>query len=164
MLAYEVGLCSKINHMFKKAALPVFVILWLFDISYADINRDNPSAYGIGILTCPYANFMVGSECFRNLSWLREPVKLYERPGEGTRIVGNSVHEAPPHEPGLLPRWLHELGANVIIAGGMGQRAQQLFAENGITVVVGAPAEPPGQLATAYLSGELQVGENICDH
>jgi hypothetical protein len=33
----------------------------------------------------------------------------------------------PPHEPGVLPSWLHELGADVIIAGGMGQCASSLF-------------------------------------
>jgi predicted Fe-Mo cluster-binding NifX family protein len=75
-----------------------------------------------------------------------------------------TVHQAPPHQPGLLPRWLHELGADVIIAGGMGQRAQQLFAGHGITVVVGALADTPERLATAYLNGTLQAGENICDH
>ena len=89
---------------------------------------------------------------------------LLEADQQGKKIIGKSVHQAPPHEPGLLPRWLHELGADVIIAGGMGQRAQQLFAQNGITVVVGAPADAPEQLATAYLSGTLQAGENICDH
>jgi ATP-binding protein involved in chromosome partitioning len=46
----------------------------------------------------------------------------------------------------------------------MGQRAQQLFAQNGITVVMGAPAEPPEHLATAYLNGTLETGDNICDH
>ena len=44
------------------------------------------------------------------------------------------------------------------------KRAQQLFAGNGITVVVGVPAETPEQLASAYLSGTLQAGEKICDH
>jgi ATP-binding protein involved in chromosome partitioning len=52
----------------------------------------------------------------------------------------------------------------VIIAGGMGRRAQQLFAQNGITVVVGAPAETPEQLVSAYLSGTLETGGNLCDH
>ena len=79
-------------------------------------------------------------------------------------IVSKSMQKPPPHEPGVLPRWLRELGADLIIAAGMGQRAQQLFAQSGITVVVGAPAEPPEQLATAYLSGTLQAGDNLCDH
>jgi predicted Fe-Mo cluster-binding NifX family protein len=72
--------------------------------------------------------------------------------------------DAPPHEPGLLPPWLAERGAKVIIAGGMGQRAQQLFAQQGIQVVVGAPAEAPEKLITDYLAGTLQVGANVCDH
>jgi ATP-binding protein involved in chromosome partitioning len=71
---------------------------------------------------------------------------------------------APPHEPGLLPRWLAERGAQLIIAGGMGGRAQQLFAQNGIQVVVGAPAEAPETLAAAYLGGTLRSGENLCAH
>ncbi len=72
--------------------------------------------------------------------------------------------DPPPHEPGVLPRWLHEQGANVIIAGGMGQRAQNLFAENGIDVVVGASSADPQAVAEAYLSGTLNTGDNVCDH
>jgi predicted Fe-Mo cluster-binding NifX family protein len=71
---------------------------------------------------------------------------------------------APPHEPGLLPRWLSERGAQLIIAGGMGGRAQALFSQNGIQVVVGAPAEEPEGLVAAYLDGTLKSGPNVCDH
>lgn len=70
----------------------------------------------------------------------------------------------PPHEPGVLPRWLHEQGVNLVIAGGMGGRALQLFAQNGIEVVVGAPVETPENLVAAYLSGTLASGTNACDH
>ena len=70
----------------------------------------------------------------------------------------------PPHEPGLLPRWLHSEGANVIIAGGMGMRAQQLFAEQQIHVVVGAPAAPLETLLQSFLNGTLKTGENTCSH
>jgi predicted Fe-Mo cluster-binding NifX family protein len=70
----------------------------------------------------------------------------------------------PPHEPGVLPKWLGSLGVNVIIAGGMGQRAQQLFAQNKIEVVVGAPADVPENLVAAYLNKTLEPGQNLCDH
>jgi Mrp family chromosome partitioning ATPase/predicted Fe-Mo cluster-binding NifX family protein len=70
----------------------------------------------------------------------------------------------PPHEPGVLPRWLHEQGAQVIIAGGMGRRAQDLFAQNGIEVIVGAPVESPEAIISAYLAGNLESGQNVCDH
>jgi len=52
----------------------------------------------------------------------------------------------------------------VVIAGGMGQRAQQIFADHGITVLVGAPVDTPENLATAYLKGTLECGDNVCDH
>lgn len=70
----------------------------------------------------------------------------------------------PPHEPGVLPKWLHEKGVNVIIAGGMGMRAQQLFTHYEIKVVVGAPSDSPQTVVTEWLNGKLVTGDNICDH
>ncbi len=70
----------------------------------------------------------------------------------------------PPHEPGVLPRWLSGQGVNTIIAGGMGQRAQGLFTEAGVNVAVGAPNLAPEELVTRYLAGTLVTGDNVCDH
>ena len=83
---------------------------------------------------------------------------------ETNRIIKEEVLDPPPHEPGLYPRWLSEHGVNVIIAGGMGQRAQNLFIENGIKVIVGATSEYPKSLVSKYLSGNLVSGDNICGH
>lgn len=79
-------------------------------------------------------------------------------------VQGVTMLTPPPHEPGVLPRWLHEQGANAIIAGGMGQRAQALFEQNGVQVVVGAPSDEPEALVSAWLNGSLQSGANVCDH
>ncbi|MGI6393398.1 MAG: NifB/NifX family molybdenum-iron cluster-binding protein [bacterium] len=79
-------------------------------------------------------------------------------------IIGREDVTPPPHEPGLLPRWLHERNVNLIIAGGMGQRAQTLFLQNSISVVVGAPAESPEKLVNDYMNGLLVSGRNVCDH
>jgi ATP-binding protein involved in chromosome partitioning len=79
--------------------------------------------------------------------------------------ISRSEFKAPPaHEPGLLPKWLHEQGVNVILAAGMGMRAKDLFAAKGITVVIGAPIEKPENLVMAHARGELASGENPCDH
>ena len=80
------------------------------------------------------------------------------------KILNREDIDAPPHQPGLLPPWLAERGANMIIAGGMGRRAQDLFVEQGIQVIVGAPADTPERLVGDYLAGTLQAGENVCDH
>jgi predicted Fe-Mo cluster-binding NifX family protein len=82
----------------------------------------------------------------------------------GKRIIGTQMLVPPPHEPGVLPAWLHTLGTDMIIAGGMGGRAQGLFAQNGIKVLVGAPAETPEALVSAFLAGTLESGQNVCDH
>lgn len=82
----------------------------------------------------------------------------------GKTILKREDVQAPRHEPGLLPPWLAERGATMIIAGGMGQRAQDLFVRHGIRVLVGAPAEVPESLVGGYLAGTLQTGDNSCDH
>jgi predicted Fe-Mo cluster-binding NifX family protein len=84
-------------------------------------------------------------------------------PQTGT-IVGRKDVEPPPHEPGLLPPWLAQRGVNLVIAGGMGQRAQQLFEAQNIRVLVGASSETPEKVVGEYLAGTLQVGGNACDH
>ena len=93
-----------------------------------------------------------------------EEFALAEVNEQSREIVAIKHLKPPAHEPGVLPAWLHELGANVIISGGMGQRAQQLFAQNDIDVIVGAPAQTPNELITAYLGGALESGQNVCDH
>jgi len=89
---------------------------------------------------------------------------IIDTDGDSGQIVGRQDLTPPPHEPGVLPKWLHDEGVNIIIAGGMGQRAQTLFANNQIEVVIGAPLETPENLVFAYLNNTLQSGENLCDH
>lgn len=80
------------------------------------------------------------------------------------RIINQELIDPPPHEPGLLPPWLAQQGANIIIAGGIGQRAQALFTQQGIEVVAGAPSDTPETLVGDFLAGALKVGANACDH
>jgi predicted Fe-Mo cluster-binding NifX family protein len=83
---------------------------------------------------------------------------------EDNEIKNKETLVPPPHEPGVLPKWLHELGTNVIIAGGMGARALELFAQNNIKVIVGASALAPEELVKQYLDNTLQTAGNVCDH
>ena len=79
-------------------------------------------------------------------------------------IVNEAYVTPPPHEPGLLPPWIAQQGVNCVIAGGMGARAQQLFAENGVTVVTGAQGQYPREIVENYLKDALVTGANTCDH
>jgi ATP-binding protein involved in chromosome partitioning len=79
-------------------------------------------------------------------------------------VLGSRLAPAPDHEPGVLPRWLKAQGVNVVITGGMGRRAQDLFAQSGVCVITGAAPDTPEDVAAAYLDGTLQAGPNVCDH
>ena len=51
---------------------------------------------------------------------------------EDKQIKNKEIYVPPPHEPGVLSKWLSDLEANVIIAGGMGYKEISLFDEHGI--------------------------------
>ncbi len=79
-------------------------------------------------------------------------------------ITATEMLTPPPHEPGVIPKWLAEKNANLIIAGGMGQRAVSLFNENNIEVIIGVAPDTSDTIVKAYLAGSLQTGDNVCDH
>lgn len=83
---------------------------------------------------------------------------------EDGKIVKEERITPPPHEPGLLPKFLAENGVTDIISGGMGERAIQLFNQRGINAFVGAPKLTARFLAEGYLSGSLEFTGNYCDH
>lgn len=93
-----------------------------------------------------------------------EVFTLFDVDEQSKEITGTQVLNPPAHEPGVLPRWLSEQGVDVIIAGGMGMRAQQFFQQYNIKVMVGAMAEKPETIVLNYLNGTLKLGDNICDH
>ena len=62
---------------------------------------------------------------------------------EDHKIKNQSRLDAPPHQPGLLPPWLAERGVTDVIAGGMGQRAIQIFNQCNVNVFVGAAKISP---------------------
>lgn len=70
----------------------------------------------------------------------------------------------PPHEPGVIPRWIAASGAKLAIVGGMGGMAQQILAQSGVQVIAGVQSDTPENIVNAYLNDILNCGENVCDH
>ncbi len=79
-------------------------------------------------------------------------------------IKSTTFLNPPAHQPGLYPKFLSDLGVRAVIAGGMGQRAQDLFIQNNIKVYVGIHSDDPEKLVKMHLNGELESGDNLCDH
>ena len=80
------------------------------------------------------------------------------------KIVKEEYISPPVHQPGVYPAFLAGQGVSVIISGGMGQKAQDLFTQNNIQVCIGVDSGSPTDLVDKYLKNQLQTGQNLCDH
>ena len=77
-----------------------------------------------------------------------------------SRVVPNPHYDN--HQPGIMPGFIHSLGAHVILAGGMGPKAVQLFHGFGMDVATGAIGQVD-KVVQAYLAGQLS-GIVPCHH
>ncbi len=89
-----------------------------------------------------------------------EGFTLYEV--DEDKVLNKKFVENPGHRPGFLPKFLNEKDVDVIIAGGMGGTAQQLFAENNIEVIVGAQGNCD-DVIDAYIKGKLKSTDSVCE-
>lgn len=85
------------------------------------------------------------------------------------KVVDNEIREIktltpPEHVPGLYPRWIASFGVTDVIAGGMGQKAINLFNEQNINAFVGAPIDKAENLVNNFIAGNLSLNANYCNH
>lgn len=93
-----------------------------------------------------------------------EKFALVDIDTEKRSVTAVTEVDAPEHEPGLLPSWLSARQVNMVIAGGMGTRAQSLFGDASIRVITGAAGGTAQSLAEEYLNGTLVSRPSTCDH
>lgn len=77
------------------------------------------------------------------------------------KTVKKEVLENPGHEPGFIPRFLHQKGAECIVCGGMGARATGFFSEFGIETIMGVSGKVADVIAKLE-TGSLQGGASLC--
>ncbi len=70
----------------------------------------------------------------------------------------------PEHVPGLYPKWVASFGVTDVIAGGMGQKAVDLFNAQNINAFVGAPIKGAKDLVEDFISNKLSLSANYCNH
>jgi predicted Fe-Mo cluster-binding NifX family protein len=82
---------------------------------------------------------------------------------DDSRSVGDPHLGAPPeHGRGVFPVWLRQQGATVVLAGGMGPRAVNIFAHHGVEVVLGVQGDDPERIVCSYLNGTLDTTGEVC--
>ena len=77
------------------------------------------------------------------------------------QILAEDCIPNPGHKPGFLPNFLADNGAQVIISGGMGGGAVDIFNERDVEVIVGAQGDARTAVE-AYLRGELVSTGSVC--
>jgi len=80
---------------------------------------------------------------------------------EGEQIIKSESIPNPGHKPGFLPNFLADHGAVVVLAGGMGGGAVDIFNQRGVEVVTGAAGDA-AQAVSAYLKGTLKTNGAVC--
>lgn len=80
---------------------------------------------------------------------------------QGDRIINTESIPNPGHKPGFLPVFLSDLGAKVIISGGMGGGAIDIFQEKNMEVVTGAVGDAK-EAVEKYVRGELKSTGSVC--
>lgn len=84
---------------------------------------------------------------------------------EGNELVKSEVLKNPyfnNHQPGAVPNFIRSQNVDVMIAGGMGPRAIDLFNQFGIEVATGVQGQVKN-VAIAYLDGRIS-GVFPCEH
>lgn len=80
---------------------------------------------------------------------------------ENNKVVSTDFKPNPGHVPGYLPNFLNDQGVKVIIAGGMGGGAIEIFNEKAIETVTGISGKTDETIAK-YLAGELASSGSVC--
>jgi predicted Fe-Mo cluster-binding NifX family protein len=87
---------------------------------------------------------------------------FYDVDGEQRSIEKQMFGAPPAHGRGIFPMWLKQQGATVVLAGGMGPRAVDIFERQGIEVVLGVEGDDPEVIAQRYLAGTLETTGEVC--
>lgn len=83
---------------------------------------------------------------------------------ENNQIVEIQEKTPPAHEPGVYPRWVASFEVTDVIAGGMGQKAIDLFNQQNINAFVGAPIKGAKDIIEDFLAKKLSLNANYCNH
>jgi len=91
-----------------------------------------------------------------------EAFALYTADAARHEVIGRQVVEPPEHGRGVFPTWLRSQGVTVVLAGGMGPRANTILTKHGIEVLLGVQGSDPDTMVGRFLAGTLESGGELC--
>jgi len=81
---------------------------------------------------------------------------------EDNKVKNREVIENPGHMTGFLPKFFKGQGVSCVIAGGVGFRAQELFKQFGIKLIIGVQGDVD-KVINDFINEELEQGEDFCN-
>lgn len=82
---------------------------------------------------------------------------------ENNKIINKNKEKNPGHKPGFLPKFLKEKNVDIVLTGGIGNRAISIFGKFGIEVYSGIKGDYEDVIKD-FLKGEIKQKENLCNH
>ena len=79
-------------------------------------------------------------------------------------IVATQSKEPPPHQEGVIPRWLADEKVTDLLVGGIGPKAVEILYAKGINVYVNVEVDTADNVALDFINGSLKFGQNYCHH
>lgn len=89
--------------------------------------------------------------------------EVYEVDREQRKVRRRLTVAPEASGPCAWPTLLRAAGVELVLAAGMGSTARGHMTDQGLEVLAGVPVLRPDLLVAAWLAGELQPGENLCD-
>jgi predicted Fe-Mo cluster-binding NifX family protein len=80
---------------------------------------------------------------------------------ENEKVLNKKVIENPGHSTGFLPAFVSKMNVQVIIAGGAGPRAKELFEQKGIDLILGFSGTVD-EVLELFSKKSLEKKENFC--
>lgn len=79
-------------------------------------------------------------------------------------VVKEELLSPPEHTPGSFPNFLISKNVNTLLVGGIGGKAIDILNDGGVDVIKGLDALSRQELVDRFIAGELEAGENACNH
>ncbi len=76
------------------------------------------------------------------------------------KILKKEVIRNIEHSPGAVPKFLKEKGVDLIIAGGMGRKATEIFNQYGIDFIVGVSGDVD-EIISNFIEGKLKIEDGL---
>jgi len=150
---------SESAKLFETAILPILALSEAAPITQA-ASSDTPAQKGPVLrFAFPLADGVVSGHFGHAEQFLFLDVDSSTR-----QIINEESLTPPPHEPGVIPRWLAAQKANLLFTGGIGARAREILTENNIETITGVTPKNPREIVADYFGNNLELGEDCCDH